>query len=80
MEIGDYMLYVPELNKFYEEITITSFSQKKITLELKEIRGVYFIIENSDNDTKKVIDFNDLSIALTVYHSMLEKHILGDLH
>lgn len=80
MEVEDYMVYVPQLDKFYEEMLISSFEYRKKRIELKEIRGNYFLIEFENNEVVKVSDFKDLSIVLSVYNSLLETLMGGNLH
>lgn len=73
-------MYIKELDKVYNELKISTFENKDIKIELAEIRGVYYITFEQEDIVKKVTTFDDLSISLNVYHSLIEKHTLSNLH
>lgn len=74
------MLYVPEMDVFLDEKLITSYELNGRIVELKEIRHNYFIVVSQNDIVKKVVDFTDLSIALSVYHSIICPILRPHLH
>ncbi len=73
-------MYLIETDSFYNQKTIMAYEFKGNRIELVETNNdIYSIIQENQNE-RKVSNFDDLSIALNIYHSLIETKIDLNLH